>query len=251
MEEQFVLEACVDSLESALAAKEGGATRLELCANLMIGGTTPMPSLVRRVKRETGLPVHCLLRPRFGDFLYTQEEFSLLLEDAAALLDAGGDAVVSGFLTAEGDLDQQRTGALVDLCRRRGRRFTLHRAFDMCRDPFAALEQCGLLGVDTVLTSGQANSCVEGLPLLERLWPRRGRVELLLGAGVDAAAIRQVRQRLPEAWAFHMSGKITLESPMTYRKERVSMGLPGFDEYTLWRADPEKIRAAGKELRNR
>ena len=90
MEEQFVLEACVDSLESALAAKEGGATRLELCANLMIGGTTPMPSLVRRVKRETGLPVHCLLRPRFGDFLYTQEEFSLLLEDAAALLDAGG-----------------------------------------------------------------------------------------------------------------------------------------------------------------
>ena len=198
-----------------------------------------------------GLPVHCLLRPRFGDFLYTQEEFSLLLEDAAALLDAGGDAVVSGFLTAEGDLDQQRTGALVDLCRRRGRRFTLHRAFDMCRDPFAALEQCGLLGVDTVLTSGQANSCVEGLPLLERLWPRRGRVELLLGAGVDAAAIRQVRQRLPEARAFHMSGKITLESPMTYRKERVSMGLPGFDEYTLWRADPEKIRAAGKELRNR
>ena len=251
MEEQFVLEACVDSLESALAAKEGGATRLELCANLMIGGTTPMPSLVRRVKRETGLPVLCLLRPRFGDFLYTQEEFSLLLEDAAALLDAGGDAVVSGFLTAEGDLDQQRTGALVDLCRRRGRRFTLHRAFDMCRDPFAALEQCGLLGVDTVLTSGQANSCVEGLPLLERLWPRRGRVELLLGAGVDAAAIRQVRQRLPEARAFHMSGKITLESPMTYRKERVSMGLPGFDEYTLWRADPEKIRAAGKELRNR
>ena len=248
MEEQFVLEACVDSLESALAAKEGGATRLELCANLMIGGTTPMPSLVRRVKRETGLPVHCLLRPRFGDFLYTQEEFSLLLEDAAALLDAGGDAVVSGFLTAEGDLDQQRTGALVDLCRRRGRRFTLHRAFDMCRDPFAALALCNELGVDTVLTSGQKNTCLEGLPLLEELWPRRGGVELLLGAGISAAAIRRIRESLPQARAFHMSGKITVESPMSYRKGEVSMGLPGFDEYTLWRTDPENLRAARKEL---
>ena len=84
MAADFVLEACVDSLDSALAAKEGGATRLELCANLLIGGTTPMPSLVRRVKAATGLPTHALLRPRFGDFLYTGEEFSLLLEDAAA-----------------------------------------------------------------------------------------------------------------------------------------------------------------------
>ncbi len=94
---EFVLEACVDSLSSARAAKEGGATRLELCANLIIGGTTPSLSLVRRVKEETGLPVHALLRPRFGDFLYTQEEFELLLEDGAALLDAGADALVSGL----------------------------------------------------------------------------------------------------------------------------------------------------------
>ena len=112
MAADFVLEACVDSLDSALAAKEGGATRLELCANLLIGGTTPMPSLVRRVKAATGLPTHALLRPRFGDFnRYTyREEFSLLLEDAAALLEAGADAIVSGFLTPAGDLDRQRPG---------------------------------------------------------------------------------------------------------------------------------------------
>ena len=144
MAADFVLEACVDSLDSALAAKEGGATRLELCANLLIGGTTPMPSLVRRVKAATGLPTHALLRPRFGDFLYTGEEFSLLLEDAAALLEAGADAIVSGFLTPAGDLDRQRLAQLVELCHRAGKRFTLHRAFDMCRDPFAALEQCGV-----------------------------------------------------------------------------------------------------------
>ena len=244
MSGEFVLEACVDCLDSALAAKAGGATRLELCANLVIGGTTPALSLVRRVKKETGLPTHALLRPRFGDFLYTQEEFALLLEDASALLEAGADAIVSGFLTREGELDVSRLKPMVNLCHSQGRRFTLHRAFDLCRDPFRALDQCRELGVDTVLTSGQKNTCLEGLPLLEKLWSRRGKVELLLGAGVDAAAIRQVRKAIPQANAFHMSGKDELDSPMAYRKEGVSMGLPGLSEYILWRTDPEKIRAA-------
>lgn len=244
----YVLEACVDSLDSALAAKEGGATRLELCANLIIGGTTPALSLTKQVKERTGLPVHTLLRPRFGDFLYTEEEFSMMVEDAAALLDQGADAVVSGFLTPEGDLDLPRLEALVKLCHSRGKRFTLHRAFDVCRDPFLALEQCRELGVDTVLTSGQKNTCLEGLPLLKRLWESKGDVELLLGAGVDGETIRRVREELPQANAFHMSGKKVVESAMTYRKEGVSMGLPAFSEYTLWRTDPEKLRAARKEL---
>ena len=248
MEEQFVLEACVDSLESALAAKEGGATRLELCANLMIGGTTPMPSLVRRVKRETGLPVHCLLRPRFGDFLYTQEEFSLLLEDAAALLEAGASAIVSGFLTREGELDIPRLKALVELCHSRGRRFTLHRAFDLCRDPFAALETCKALGVDTILTSGQAASCLEGAALLGELVRAAAPVELLVGAGVDAAAIRALRQACPLFTSFHMSGKTVVESGMAYRKEGVPMGLPGLSEFEIWRTDEHKVRAAWEEL---
>lgn len=244
----YVLEACVDSLDSALAAKEGGATRLELCANLIIGGTTPALSLVERVKRDTALPVHVLLRPRFGDFLYTEEEFSMMLEDAAALLDRGADAIVSGFLTPEGDLDLLRMEKMVDLCHKRGKRFTLHRAFDVCRDPFLALEQCRALGVDTVLTSGQKNTCLEGLPLLKELWEKRGDVELLIGAGVDAEAIHRIREELPQARSFHMSGKKVVESAMSYRKEGVSMGLPAFSEYTLWRTDPEKLRAAGKEL---
>lgn len=244
----YVLEACVDSLDSALAAKEGGATRLELCANLIIGGTTPALSLVERVKRDTALPVHVLLRPRFGDFLYTEEEFSMMLEDAVALLDRGADAIVSGFLTPEGNLDLLRMEKMVDLCHKRGKRFTLHRAFDVCRDPFLALDQCRALGVDTVLTSGQKNTCLEGLPLLKELWEKRGDVELLIGAGVNAEAIHRIREELPQARSFHMSGKKVVESAMTYRKEGVSMGLPAFSEYTLWRTDPEKLRAAGKEL---
>ncbi len=248
MADPFVLEACVDSLESAVAAKEGGATRMELCANLIIGGTTPALSLVRRAKQETGLPVHALLRPRFGDFLYTREEFSMMMEDAAALLENGADAVVSGFLTAEGDLDVARLEPMVKLCHEAGKKFALHRAFDVCRDPFQALEQCKALGVDTILTSGQKDTCAEGLPLLKELWGKKGSVELLLGSGVDADVIRQARQVLPEARSFHMSGKKEVESAMRYRKEEVSMGLPAFSEYIIWRTDPEKLREARKEL---
>ena len=247
---EFVLEACVDSLSSARAAKEGGATRLELCANLIIGGTTPSLSLVRRVKEETGLPVHALLRPRFGDFLYTQEEFELLLEDGAALLDAGADALVSGFLTREGDLDLPRLEKLVDLCHSRGKRFTLHRAFDVCRDPEAALAQASALGVDTVLTSGQAATAWEGRAVIARLLAQAGpEMRILIGGGVNADVIRRFRRELPQATAFHLSGKTVLDSGMTYRNEKVSMGLPGISEFQLWRTDEETIRQAAQALK--
>lgn len=248
MAKPFVLEVCVDSLESALAARAGGATRLELCANLVIGGTTPSLALLRAVKGETGLPVHALLRPRFGDFLYTDREFALLLEEGEALLDQGADALVCGCLTPQGDLDLPRMERLASLAHSRGRRFTLHRAFDLCRDPFAALEICKALGVDTILTSGQAASCLEGAALLGELAQAAAPVELLVGAGVDAAAIRALRQACPLFTSFHMSGKTVVESGMAYRKEGVPMGLPGLSEFEIWRTDEHKVRAAWEEL---
>lgn len=248
MKQPRILEVCVDSVESALAAKAGGADRLELCANLVIGGTTPGLSLLRAVKRETGLPVHALLRPRFGDFLYTGREWQLMLEDAAALLEAGADAIVSGALTADGELDLPRIQQLVELAHGRGKKCTLHRAFDVCRDPEKALAQCEELGVDTILTSGQAGTCLDGLPVLQTLFRERKNVELLLGAGVNAAAIGKLRRELPEAASFHMSGKAVLESGMRYRKQGVNMGLPSLSEFELWRTDEEQIRLAREEL---
>lgn len=248
MAKPFVLEVCVDSLESALAAKAGGATRLEVCANLVIGGTTPSLALLRAVKGETGLPVHALLRPRFGDFLYTDREFALLLEEGEALLDQGADALVCGCLTPQGDLDLPWMERLVSLAHSRGRRFTLHRAFDLCRDPFTALETCKALGVDTILTSGQAASCLEGAALLGELAQAAAPVELLVGAGVDAAAIRALRRACPLFTSFHMSGKTVVESGMAYRKEGVPMGLPGLSEFEIWRTDEHKVRAAWEEL---
>lgn len=248
MSEKRILEVCVDSVESAIAAKNGGADRLELCADLMVGGTTPSTALLRAVKRETGLPVHVLLRPRFGDFLYSEREFAVMLDEAEELLSAGADALVSGVLTADGELDLPRMEKLVGLTKAAGKRFTLHRAFDVCKDPVKALRECKALSLDTVLTSGQAQSCEEGTDVLKQLFAERTGVEILIGAGVSAEGIARLRRLLPEAGAFHMSGKVELASGMRYRKEGVSMGLPMMSEFVLWRTDEEKIRRAREEL---
>ena len=142
----MILEVCVDSTASALAAKRGGADRLELCADLIVGGTTPSLALVRQVKAETGLPVRALLRPRFGDFCYDRYELAQMEQLAAELVAAGADGIVTGALTPEGDLDTAALRPIYAAARRAAREAgrpaacTLHRAFDVCRDPFAALE---------------------------------------------------------------------------------------------------------------
>lgn len=243
-----ILEVCADSVESAIAAKNGGADRIELCADLIVGGTTPSLALLRAVKRETGLPVHALLRPRFGDFLYSEYEFAVMKEEAQELLENGADAIVSGILTADGELDMPRTGELVEMTHKMGSRFTLHRAFDVCRDPIKAFHKCKALSLDTVLTSGQAESCLGGAELLKALFAEESGVEILIGAGVSAEVIRTLRGEIPQAGAFHMSGKEVLESGMRYRKEGVPMGLPMMSEFEIWRTSEEKIRRAREEL---
>ncbi len=243
-----ILEVCVDSVESAQEAKAGGADRLELCANLVIGGTTPSLSLYRAVKRETGLRVHVLLRPRFGDFLYTKQEFSLLLEEAKRFLEEGAQGVVCGCLNPDGGLDEERLFELLSLSHRYKASFTLHRAFDVCQDPFEALKLCESMGVDRILTSGQAETCLKGVSLLKKLMEKAEKVPLLLGGGVDAQSLRPLLRKLPEAKEFHMSGKRIVQSGMKYRNPAVSMGLPSLSEYEIFRTDREKIRAAKEVL---
>ena len=139
------LEVCVDSTASALAAKRGGADRLELCADLIIGGTTPSPALLRQVKAETGLPVRALIRPRFGDFCYDRYELAQMAECAAELVAAGADGIVTGVLTPAGALDTDALRPIYAAARQAAEKAhrtvdcTLHRAFDVCCDPFAAL----------------------------------------------------------------------------------------------------------------
>lgn len=240
------LECCVDSVESAVIAAENGANRLELCSSLITGGLSPSLALFREVRRRADIRVHVLLRPRFGDFLYTEAEFAVLCEEVGLFREAGADGIVIGMLTPEGALDEPRMAELI--ARAGGMRVTLHRAFDMCADPFAALEAAKRLGVHTILTSGQQNDCVKGKDLLARLIAAAGdEIEILVGSGVNAEVISMFL-RETAARHFHMSGKTVLESGMRWRNPSVSMGAAGMDEYAIWRTDAAAVRAAAQIL---
>lgn len=235
------LEACVDSFASAMAAVRGGADRLELCSGLVIGGLTPDVALLRQIRRETDIPIRCLIRPRFGDFLYSDQETELMELQIRALCEAGADGVVIGCLTAEGDLDEKQMKRLIGAAH--GKRITMHRAFDVCRDGLETARRASALGVDTILTSGQAADCWTGREFIGRLLELSIPVTVMAGGGVNARVIGDLLALYPLR-AFHMSGKVTMDSGMTFRREGVPMGLPGLDEFSVWKTDAEKIRQA-------
>lgn len=241
-----LLEVCVDSVESAVNAQRGGADRLEICSNLLIGGTTPGVSQFRQIRRRCDLPLHVLVRPRFGDFLYTDAEFRMIAEDVRMFRELGADGVVVGCLNADGSLDLEKMKALRE--RADGIHVTLHRAFDMCRDPYEALEQSVDLGIHTILTSGQRNTCVDGREMLGDLIARAdSRIEILVGGGVNAQVIERLIGEI-HASSFHLSGKQKLDSGMEYRNGQVNMGIPGMCEYDLYRTDENQIRRARQAL---
>jgi copper homeostasis protein len=240
-----ILEVCVDSLASARAAIRGGADRLELCSALAIGGLTPYEALLRQIKAESDIPVRCLMRPRAGDFLYTQEELEMLRQQILQLKKAGADGFVIGCLTAEGDLDREAMKPLVEACGESG--ITLHRCIDVSRDPVQTYLDAGSLGIDTVLTSGGESNCLGGKTVIGQLLKLRDEKngpEVLIGAGVKATVVRQFREEFPAAAAFHMSGKTEIPSAMTLRKEGVPMGLPGFDEWHIQQTGEDNVREA-------
>ena len=240
-----VLEICVDSLASARAAIRGGADRLELCSALLAGGLTPYEGLLRQIREESDIPVRCLMRHRAGDFLYPAEERELLRRQILQLRSAGADGFVIGCLTPEGELDAEAMKPLVDACGDKG--ITLHRCIDVSKDPVRTYLDAKALGIDTVLTSGAASNCKLGRPMIEKLIALRDEVdgpEVLIGAGVNATVIRTFRAEIPGARAFHMSGKLELESGMRFRREGVPMGLPGLDEWHIQQTDPEAVKAA-------
>ncbi|WP_195983708.1 copper homeostasis protein CutC [Clostridium sp. D33t1_170424_F3] len=241
----FILEVCVDSIASAEAAMRGGADRLELCTGLVVGGLTPSLSFLHQVKERTDMRTHVLVRPRFGDFCYTDDEFAVMLEEISALAQAGADAIVTGFLLPDGNLDLVKMEKVRALCK--SCCVTLHRAFDVCADPRRALEEAKSLGIDTILTSGQQNSAVEGAALLQELVKQAGPVEILVGGGVKPENLRELALKTG-ARSFHLSAKKEKDSAMRYRKAGVSMGLPAMSEYTIFETDETEIAAARQIL---
>jgi len=240
-----LLEVCVDSLASARAAIRGGADRLELCSALAIGGLTPYKALLEQIRSESHIPVRCLMRPRAGDFLYTPEEIRMMAEQIRELKEAGADGFVIGCLTAEGDLDGAAMAPLTEAADGAG--LTLHRCIDVSRDPLETYRAAGKLGIDTVLTSGAAGSCMKGMDLIGQMLREDG-PQVLIGAGVNAKVIAAFREAYPEAAAFHMSGKRDISSAMIFRREGVPMGIPGFDEWHLQQTDEEAVRLAKEAL---
>ena len=244
-----LLEVCVDSLASARAAIAGGADRLELCSALMAGGLTPYIHLLEQIREESDIPIRCLMRPRAGDFLYEPEEIDLMARQIKALKAAGSDGFVIGCLTPDGDLDETAMRPLIDAAEDSG--LTLHRCIDVSRDPVQTYLAAGRMGIDTVLTSGAAGNCLAGAETIAKLLQLRdaeNTPEVLIGAGVKASVIRAIRDQLPKAEAFHMSGKIEIESKMTFRREGVPMGLPGLDEWHIQQTSVDAIRAAKEAL---
>lgn len=244
-----LLEVCVDSLASARAAIRGGADRLELCSALALGGLTPYTELLEQIRMESHIPIRCLMRPRGGDFLYSDEELSLMARQIPALRRAGADGFVIGCLTPQGKLDYQALKPLIAASEGAG--LTLHRCIDVSRDLSETYQDARELGFDTVLTSGAAANCIAGLDAISSLLAARdasGGPEVLIGAGINARAIAAIREALPCARCFHMSGKTEVESAMTFRRPEVPMGLPGLDEWHIQQTSEEAVRQAKAAL---
>ncbi len=232
--QSFILEICVDSVESAVAAERGGATRLELCQNLMIGGTTPGIKLFEAVREETHIPIQVLIRPRFGDFCYTDYEWRIMKEEIRMFRDRGADGIVIGMLKPDGILDRDRMEALLE--ERGGMSVTLHRAFDVCKEPMETLAVA-------------KNTCMERTKLLAAL-QQESQEEICIqaGGGVTPEGIESL-YRQTGICAYHMSAKEKLESAMTYRNRNVHMGLAKLSEYEIYRTSGETVRRAKEVLK--
>lgn len=235
-----MVEVCAYSLESCLTAQRAGAGRVELCGGMAEGGTTPSAGLIRLVRQHLTIPLFVMVRPRGGDFLYTDTELAVMRTDIELARSMGADGIVLGLLLADGTVDESLTRQMVELARPLP--VTFHRAFDMTSDPASALEAIVRSGAVRILTSGQQPTAEAGIPLLRQLVRQAAeRIEIMAGAGVSA----QNAGRLLEAGvdALHLSGSVRQDSLMQFRRPAVSMASAAPGEYERTETDVEKVRA--------
>lgn len=236
-----VFEICVDSPESALAAQRGGADRVELCDNLAEGGTTLSLGSIEIARSLLNIKLHIIVRPRGGDFLYSDIEFEIMKRDIAAAKRAGVDGVVFGILDQDGSIDKPRNRELVELSRPMA--VTFHRAFDVCSEPFKALEDLVEIGVDRILTSGQHPTATEGTELIAKLIETAGdRISILTCGGLNKQNIANVATATA-AREFHFTAFKDTASPMKFRNDSISMGgTVDTSEYTRRVTSTEIVR---------
>jgi copper homeostasis protein len=244
---KILIEICVDSLESGLSAHRGGADRIELAAGLSEGGVTPGPGTIRHLREFLRIPIHVLVRPRPGDFLYSADEFEAMRRDVEFCRLWGADGVVFGILRENGSVDEERTGQLVSAAGPMA--VTFHRAFDVCADPFKAMEALIGLGVKRILTSGQKATAELGAGLIAELVQHsKDRIAIMAGGGLNEENVLRIVQSTGIR-EIHASARAPVESRMVHRNTDVSMGgWSGSSEYAIQAADPSRIRAMRRAL---
>lgn len=249
--EEFKFEICANSVESCLAAQEGGADRVELCAGIPEGGTTPSYGEIKLARKLlTKTKLHVIIRPRGGDFLYTPLELERMEEDIRICRELGVDGVVFGCLTEEGEIDRETNRRLVELARPMS--VTFHRAFDRTADPMKALEDIISLGCNRILTSGQQPKAIDGISLLAQLEKKLKEyplppIQLLAGSGVNEENIRQIFDATG-IHEYHFSARVNVVSKMKHYNHEVYMGAKGADESYSLVTSAEKVRNTIKQL---
>ncbi len=238
---ELAIEVCVEGVDGLLAAQAAGANRVELCASLLEGGVTPSFGVIQEALRQSRIPVHVIVRPRGGDFLYTDIEYATMRADVQSCRAAGAHGVVIGCLTADGQVDVARTRELVELARPMS--VTFHRAFDMTRDPAEALDALIRCGVDRVLTSGQRETAIEGMDTLRRINEQAGDRIIVMGCGALTPDNIATVRRAANLKELHFAALRNEPSGMRYRNPRVGMGGSDRDrEYTNTVTDPSLVR---------
>lgn len=240
----MIVEVCTYSLESCLTAQQAGAGRIELCGGLAEGGTTPSAGLIQLARQHLTIPLYIMIRPRGGDFLYSETELAVMKADIQMAKSLGANGMVLGVLQADGTVDEVQTRTFIELAKPLP--VTFHRAFDMAREPLQALEAVIRTGAARILTSGQQQTAEAGLYTIRNLTEKAaGRIEIMAGADVNAQNAKQLIEAGVDA--LHLSGSSKKESRMIYRQHSVSMAssLPG--EYEYVEASEEKIRAVVRQ----
>lgn len=246
----YRIEICANSVASCLEAQKGGAYRVELCAAIPEGGTTPSYGEMSVARELLDIKLHVIIRPRGGDFLYSAVEHKIMLKDIEMARQLGVDGVVIGCLTPDGDVDMERNRELIDAAGEMS--VTFHRAFDMCRDPFVSLERIIELGCHRILTSGQQQVAEQGIPLLKELVRQAGkRIIIMPGSGINKLNIASIAKETG-AKEFHFSARKTMESGMKYRNPNLKMGGATIviNEYEQQVTDAELVKITKEAANN-
>ncbi len=249
MDKSYQIEVCANSVESALNAQNAGADRVELCAGMPEGGTTPSIGQIMMARELlTRTKLHVIIRPRGGDFLYTDLEVQTMIKDIQAAKELQVDGIVIGCLTANGDVDVKQMEHLMREAD--GLSVTFHRAFDMCRNPHQTLQEIIALGCDRILTSGQQPTAVQGIPMLKQLQMEADEhIIIMPGCGINPTNIQQIANETGTK-EFHLSGRTNVNSRMRFRNPNVSMGgTVHIDEYVQQVTDEDIIRKAIHSLK--